>query len=308
MSLFCKEELDEVLEAFPPDIGRPERSPGRNDAGLQYLATPGTYTDDWGSVWELAEPGIVGEVRRPALADWSALANYQPPWHLVHNRDLASVNRDAQESGCFMLSSVCARPFERLQFLRGSENLFLDLAYGPAELYKLIEMIHEFYLADVKSWADSDVDAVFFMDDWGTNSSLLINPEVWRNVFKPLYRDYCDIIHGAGKFAFFHTDGNIEAVFGDLVELGIDAVNSQLFCMDIEHLAERYRGRITFWGEIDRQHVLPFGSEADVRAAVGRVRNALDDGAGGVIAQCEWGKDNARQNVEAVFEAWMTAR
>lgn len=50
---------------------------------------------------------------------------------------------------------------------------------------------------------------------------------------------------------------------------------------------------------------LPFGSPEDVYAAVHRVRRALDDGTGGVIAQCEWGKDNSPANVSAVFEAWL---
>jgi len=308
VSLFRKEELDEALRTFPPDIGRSELSPGSSDTELQRLATPGRYMDEWGSVWELGEPGVVGEVKYPALASWSKLKTYQPPWDVVRNRDLAHANRECEQSDCFMLSPVCARPFERLQFLRGTENVFLDLAYGSPQVFKLIEMIHEFYLADVQNWASSNVDAVFLMDDWGTNQALLISPEVWRAVFKPLYRDYCDIIRAAGKFVFFHSDGNIEAIFGDLVELGIDAINSQLFCMNIEDLAERYKGRITFWGEIDRQHILPFGSEADVRAAVNRVRNALDDGTGGVIAQCEWGKDNPRHNIEAVFQAWLTRR
>ncbi len=74
--------------------------------------------------------------------------------------------------------------------------------------------------------------------------------------------------------------------------------------MNIEDLAKRYKGEITFWGEIDRQHALPFGSEDDVRLAVRRVRDAFDNGNGGVIAQCEWGKDNSRANIESVFEAW----
>ena len=50
--------------------------------------------------------------------------------------------------------------------------------------------------------------------------------------------------------------------------------------------------------------MLPFGTTDDVRAAVKRVRTALDDGNGGVIAQCEWGNDVSAQNVAAVFEAW----
>ena len=62
---------------------------------------------------------------------------------------------------------------------------------------------------------------------------------------------------------------------------------------------------MTFWGEIDRQHILPYGTPDEVRGAVLRVRHILDDGHGGVIAQCEWGKDNTRRNIEAVFRAWL---
>ena len=107
------------------------------------------------------------------------------------------------------------------------------------------------------------------------------------------------MIHAAGKFAFFHSDGHISAIYGDLIEVGIDAINSQLFVMDIEELARLYKGKVTFWGEIDRQYVLPFGTPAEVREAVMRVRRALDDGTGGVIAKCEWGKYDPKENMEA---------
>ncbi len=74
--------------------------------------------------------------------------------------------------------------------------------------------------------------------------------------------------------------------------------------MDLEGIAARHREQITFWGELDRQGILPFGTPDDVRLAVGRVRRALDTGQGGVIAQCEWGNDVSQANVEAAFEAW----
>jgi uroporphyrinogen decarboxylase len=305
ISLFRQDELEEVLAKYPSDIGRPELSPAFDDDELQRLAQPGAFTDEWGSVWHVGEAGVAGEVKEPALADWAKLDSFQPPWDLVRKRDLSHANRKCDESDLFMLSSICARPFERLQFLRGTENLFMDLAYDTAEIRKLIEMVHEFYLADVEAWANSNVDGVFFMDDWGTNHTLLISPDQWRAVFKPLYKDYCDIIHKAGKAAFFHSDGNTESIYGDLIEVGVDAINSQLFCMDIEGLAARYKGKITFWGEMDRQHVLPFGNPNDIRAAVRRVRDALDDGTGGVIGQCEWGKDNPKENIETLFEAWL---
>jgi uroporphyrinogen-III decarboxylase len=246
----------------------------------------------------------VGEVKEPILADWSRLRTFQPPWNFIRFRDWSHVNRTCEGSDKFMLSEVCARPFERMQFLRGTENLYIDLAYGTSEVRTLIEMVHEYYLEDVTHWAQSHVDAVTLMDDWGSNRSLLISPELWRSIFKPLYKEYCDVIHNAGKFVFFHSDGNIEQIYQDLVEIGVDALNSQLFCMNIEDLGRKYRGKITFWGEIDRQHVLPFGTPQEVARAVQRVRRAFDDGTGGVIAQCEWGKDNKRENIEAVFDAW----
>jgi hypothetical protein len=304
VQLFRKAELDEVLRRFPIDFDRPELSPGSDDADLRKYSRAGKYVDEWGSVWHLAEPGIVGEVKEPVLSDWSRLARFHPPWDFIRGKDWAHVDRVRRGSDKFILSGVCARPFERLQFLRGTENLYIDLAYDTPELRTLLGMVHDYYLEDVANWSRSAVDAVALMDDWGSNTALLISPELWRGVFKPLYRDYCDIIHGKGKKVFFHSDGNIEAIYGDLIEVGIDALNSQLFCMDIERLGERYAGKVTFWGEIDRQRVLPYGTETDVRAAVHRVRRALEGTGGGVIAQCEWGKDNSRQNVEAVFRAW----
>jgi len=305
VQLFRQDELAELRAEFPMDIGSPQLSPGWSDEVVQATRTPGYYRDDWGSVWHVGEAGVIGEVKEPALADWSALAHFQPPWRLVRGRELSHANRCCAKSDQFMLSDVTARPFERLQFLRGTQNLYCDIGYGVPELRMLLEMVHEFYLEDIRGWCASDVDGIFFMDDWGTNTTLLIRPQMWREIFKPLYREYCEIIHAAGKFAFFHSDGHIQDIFGDLVEVGMDAINSQLFTMDIEELARLYKGKVTFWGEMDRQHVLPFGTPEEVRAAVHRVRRALDEGRGGLIAQCEWGKDNPKGNIETVFREWL---
>jgi len=305
VSLYRKEEMDALLAEYPMDLGGIQLSPGQSNEDELRYARAGSYTDEWGSVWMLAEPGVVGEVKGPALADWSRLASFQPPWHLIRGRNFDHANRACAESQRFVLSECCARPFERLQFLRGSENLFVDIAYGTAELRQLLEMVHAYYLEDMRGWCATDVDGVIFMDDWGANRSLLIRPATWRELFKPLYQDYVDMIHASGKYAFFHSDGCIQSIYGDLVEIGIDAVNSQLFSMDIEEIGRLYQGKITFWGEIDRQHALPFGTPEEVKEAVRRVRRALDNGRGGVIAQCEWGKDNPRANVQAVYDAWL---
>ena len=307
VSMFARDDFDAVCERFPGDFASASAlAPGDRVRGEP--ARKGKSVDEWGCVFEVAEDGVVGEVTHPPLADWSSLAEFTCPWEIIEHADFDAVDRalEAERSGAdrFMRCGTSIRPFERLQFLRGSQNLFLDLGYQSAELLMLIGRIHEFYLKELTGWCRTAADGISFMDDWGTQRSLLISPDQWRTIFKPLYRDYCEMIHAAGKKVFFHSDGHIFDIYEDLIEIGVDAVNSQLFCMDIEEIARRFAGRITFWGEIDRQHVLPFGTPADARAAVRRVRRALDTGQGGLIAQCEWGVGNPRANVEAVFEAW----
>lgn len=304
VEMFRKKELEEVLSKYPPDFTAPKYRYGISRRAKGKPNMTGEYIDAWGCVWKVAESGVVGEVKDPPLKDWSALKNYQLPWELLEEADLSEVNKSCAETDKFVKVGTEVRPFERMQFLRGTENLFLDLAYGVKEIYSLRDMLHEFYIKELEMWAKTDVDGVSFMDDWGTQNSLLISPKLWREFFKPLYKDYCEILKSHGKFVFFHSDGHIEAIYPDLIEIGIDAINSQLFCMNIEELGRKYRGKVTFWGEIDRQYILPFGTVEEVRSAVRRVRKALDTGRGGVIAQCEWGLKDPKENIEAVFEEW----
>jgi len=301
------DQLQALSEKFPTDfLGVSALAVGDRVRGQR--ARKGFYTDDWGCVFQIGHDGVIGEVKRPPLADWSALATYRPPWEIIERADWDAVNRLCAENLAgpkrYVRCAASLRPFERMQFLRGSEALYVDLGYETAELIKLRDMVHDFFLKELARTVKTDVDAISFMDDWGAQDALLISPEQFRRLFKPLYVDYCRMIHAAGKKVFFHSDGHIFDVYEDLIEVGMDAINSQLFCMDIERIGRRFKGRVTFWGEIDRQHVLPFGTPAEVRSAVARVRRALDDGAGGVIAQCEWGADNPPENIEAVFEAW----
>lgn len=303
--MFRKTELEELLTKYPSDFGLPIYNYGVGKRCKGDSAVVGQYMDAWGCEWHVGESGVVGEVKAYPLSDWSVLDEYELPWELLEEADLSQVKRSCAQSDKFMLVGTETRPFERMQFLRGTEKLFMDLAYGESKVYELRDRLHSFFVKEMEMWAKTDVDGVSFMDDWGTQKTLLISPAMWREFYKPLYKDYCDILHSKGKYAFFHSDGNIESIYPDLIEIGVDALNSQLFCMDIEGLGEKYAGKITFWGEIDRQNVLPFGAAEDVKKAVNRVSKALLRGKKtGVIAQCEWGKMDPKENITAVFEEW----
>lgn len=298
------QELEALRRDFPDDIASPTVDLPRPDCMRGDPYAPGTFVDEWGCEFINIQPGAIGEVKEPLIGSYQRdLDRVRPPWSWAR-ADLSGVNRQCACSERFMLSPMCFRLFERMQFLRGTENLYIDLIEQPAGLIEMTERIHEWNLAMIDAWGATDVDAILGMDDWGSQRSLLISPQLWRDFFKPRYRQYVERIHAAGKLCFFHSDGYIFDIYEDLIEIGVDAVNSQLFCMNIEEIGRRFKGRLTFWGEMDRQHLLAHGSVDDVRRAVRRAASALYDGRGGVIAQCEFGVGARPENVRAVYDEW----
>lgn len=294
--------IDDFRKRWPVDIvqctvGRPR---SRLAAGDPYVA--GTATDEWGCVFENIMAGVHGEVQHPLLADYARLPEIRPPVEFL-DVDTAAVNAFCRQTDLFVFGSGWARPYERMQFLRGTENLMMDIAEENDEFKALVALVHGFFREQYVRWAATEVDALVMMDDWGSQRSLLISPDQWRRLFKPLYAEYVRIAHGAGKKFFMHSDGYISDIYEDLIEIGVDAINSQLFCMDIEEIGRRYRGRIAFWGEIDRQRVLGAGTPDEARAAVRRVKENLWQ-EGGCIAQFSFEGDTRLENAEAVFDEW----
>ena len=119
-----------------------------------------------------------------------------------------------------------------------------------------------------------------------------------------MYRDYCDIAHNNNKFIFMHSDGNILQIYPELIEIGLDAINSQLFVMDMQKLSKIAKGKITLWGEIDRQHVLVSKDPKIVKDAVQKVATHFYDPSGGIIAQFEFGPGAYPENAQLIFSEW----
>ena len=99
-----------------------------------------------------------------------------------------------------------------------------------------------------------------------------------------------------------HSDGHTLRIIPKLIDIGLDAMNAQIFCIGVENLRQ-YRGKMTFWGEIDRQHLLPKGTLEDIDNAVQSVYDNLWQD-GGCIAQCEFGPGGNPENVYRVYEKW----
>lgn len=301
------QRVKELVERYPDDITGP---PGVNRPsplvqGDAY--TVGRYVDEWGCVFENIHGGVIGQVKSARIGELADWRTFEPPWEILPEDTGAArdrVNRFCAESNKFVVASCCPRPWERLQFLRTTEAAMLDVLMPEEGTRALLAKIQAFYLKELEFWATTDVDALSFMDDWGAQRQLLIPPAIWRDLFRPLYQEYADLAHAHGKFLFMHSDGCISAIYDDLVEIGVDALNSQLFTMDMADLARRAKGRLTFWGEIDRQHVIPSPDPEVARRAVREVARHLYDPRGGIIAQFELTPGGNPECGFAIFDEW----
>jgi hypothetical protein len=303
------EAMAEIRQNYPGDFITADsvNSASETEQGDPY--EEGSYVDEWGCTFINIQAGIIGEVRTPLLEDLSGMDIVSPPYDILpkdRKTAAAQVNRFCAHTDKFVLANCCPRPWERYQFIRGTENAMMDIMMPDEGASELLSRIHAFYMTELEFWLTTDVDAVMFMDDWGTQNQLLIPPTIWRTLFKPLYAEYCQAAHEKKKSIFMHSDGHITEIYPDLIEVGVDAINSQLFCMDMAELRRIAKGKITFWGEIDRQHILNNPDPETGRQAVRRVAEHLYDPAGGIIAQFEFGPGANPQTAMAIFDEWQT--
>ena len=291
-------EMNALLGRFPGDFGGMSQRNVFDLAGYHV----GTYIDPWGCEWHNLHEGIHGLLKHAPLEDYASMASYTWPLAAVaQGWEDAEASLAAQQDK--FTRAFGGNLFERMQFLRGTENLLMDLAdEACAEVYLLRDHVAEIMRANIERQVRYAVDSIQFGDDWGSQRGLLISPRKWREFFKPVYKELFDIVLDAGKKIFFHSDGYIADIYPDFIELGVSAINSQVWCMGLDVLAP-YAGQITFWGELDRQHLLPHGTPAEIQQAARQMYQTFYRN-GGLIGQQSIEQVWHLENVEAALAAW----
>ena len=221
--------------------------------------------------------------------------------------DLPKSTRSAQARGDLRSPQAKCGPWTASASCAGPEAAVSELCDGHRELGTLLARLHGYFRQEVELWATTQVDGVVLGDDLAWVAASHAHLKIWRSLFKPLFREYCDVLHDHDKFVFFLSDGTSGEALDDLVDIGVDAVHAQWPQEEFEQHAARHRGRVTFWGGVGRRKVEPPSQGRDIREAVFRVRKALDFGAGGVISQVSWGSHVPLQNIVTFFEQWLIA-
>ena len=271
-------------------------------------ARPRQGVDEWGCVWENIGISNLGEVKVFPLedwADWDALAipDIRDPrrWHNLEGaRERAGDN--------FLLGSGISL-YERAHFIRGLENLWMDIHLAPNELGRLLDVLVDMNLHAIERYAEAGVDGYMFCDDWGLQHGLMISPDSWRTLWKPRYARVYQAAHDAGLLTLLHSCGDITQIMEDLIEAGLDVIQmDQQENMGVDLLGARFGRRITFWCPVDIQQTMVHGTLDEIRAYCRKLVTTLGRPEGGFVAQ--WygdpaGAGHRQEAIEALSEEFV---
>lgn len=197
--------------------------------------------------------------------------------------------------------------FERTWTLRGFADVLADAAAEPGFYDELVEQIAVHQLAIIDRLLELPVDGIMFSDDWGYQQGVLLGPDRWRRFIKPRLARMYERVHGAGKLTLSHCCGSIVDVIPDLIEIGLDVLESiQPEAMDPYDLKRRYGRDITFWGGLGSQSVIPFGTPEEIKDEVMRLCREMGRGGGYVLAPAKaLQPETSSANAAAVLEAFL---
>jgi uroporphyrinogen decarboxylase len=258
-----------------------------------YYQAEEDYTDEWGIGWHPVPydtpygTGHYTEMVMHPLADDEAIEDYVPP---DPNRpelyvESERVIREFKDE-YWMVGATVTTIFECAWGLRGYEKLLLDLALRPELAERILDIPYQYHLTAARRLVELGVDMIWIGDDVGTQRGMLISPKHWRKYLKPRMEAYIVSLKAINpdlKVAY-HSDGNIIPIIPELVEIGLDILNPiQPACMDPAKLKEEFGDRLCFWGSIDVQHTLPYGTPEEVRQEVLRRLETIGRNGGLII-------------------------
>lgn len=264
------EDLDAVLGNHLLRMG--------NDIGFFEDIGNHRVRDVFGVVWDRSIDKDIGNVVDPILTK-ANLSGYDFP-DPVADRFFADIDAGIRKKGdLFRVFRIGFSLFERAWTLRGMENLMVDFIDQPGFVRDLLRSIADYNIAQISHALTYDIDAVYFGDDWGQQRGLLMGPQLWREFIRPELQRMYAVVREAGKYVFIHSCGDVDELFDDLIDIGVNCFNPfQPEVMDVFSLVPDYRGRLSFHGGLSTQRVLPFGTPDDVRGETEKLITLGEEG------------------------------
>lgn len=262
--------------------------------------------DAWGTAWEFRIFGVAGHPREYAIGSAEQMDAYEPPAVLPCSGEAfeRARQRVRELKRKYLVWDGGVSPFEKLHAIRPFDEVLMDVTVEEPAMMRLLDRVVEHQARSLEYWLGLEPDVILFGDDWGTQDSLLISPEVFRRVFKPRLALLMERVRRAGARVFYHSCGAVHPLYKDLVEIGIQGLWHQIGLYDAEAFAREAAGnRTVLFLHMDRQRLIPLGTPHEIRETVKRYADIHQRLGGGAIFYVEVENDAPFENVEA----WVTA-
>jgi uroporphyrinogen decarboxylase len=309
---------DQLIQRFGVDVKMVTPNP---PASFQWqTTTEGRIVDEWGVVYqkhEEAQTHFVVEREAPLHRVTSKEEIERYPWPDPADpsrvRGLKEVARRYQQEGYGVILNSPLMVMTHTQWMRGLEQFMMDTVLNTALLEYMMDKILEIQMEMARHLleeVDPYFDVVVIGDDLSHQGGLMYSPDMYRKLFKPRHRAIMRFLkeHAGEAKILYHCCGAAEPLLGDLIELGVDAFNpvqvSAKGMEDTKKLKALYGRDLTFWGGIDTQKVLPFGTPEEVKAEVRRRIEDLAENGGFVLAAVHNIRPEVKpENICALYEA-----
>jgi uroporphyrinogen decarboxylase len=209
----------------------------------------------------------------------------------------------------FVIGDVEISIFEMAWHLSGMENYLIGMAAEQPWIEALNDRVEEWSMGIAQELADLGVDAIWFGEDLGTQTSTLISPDLWRRLFRPRYeRMFAKLRNQHPELVIImHSDGAVAPLLQDFIEMNVDVYNPvqpNVPGSDPRELKDKYGDRLCFFGGIDQQVLLPSGDEQMIREEMARRARILGEGRGYLMAPAHVIQaDVSPQTVEIMCDA-----
>ena len=229
----------------------------------------GLYSDEFGVVWDRSVDPDIG-IPRPLITP-DNLDEYSWPDPTDEKRFIPLQENIKAKPDKFQVMAVDFALYERAWCLRGMEHLLMDFVENREFVGSLMDHILRFNLKLMATAFEKypKIDAVYFGDDFGSQTGLIMGAKIWREMIKPRLARQYGFARSAGKKVFIHSCGKVQELFDDFIEIGVECFNPfQPEVMDVHHLLDEYHGRLAFHGGVSTQRLLPYGEVKEVEAEV----------------------------------------
>lgn len=175
------------------------------------------------------------------------------------------------DKGLAAVGNMQVTIWESAWYLRSMEQIMMDMVMDKEKAQAVIDMVTKTNTLRAKKFADAGCDMLFFGDDIGMQSSIMMSEDMYVEWFKPRLTKLIKEVKAINPdiLIFYHSCGYIEPFIPHLIEAGVDVLNPiQPECMDFEEIHAKYGDKISFHGTIGTQTTMPFGTPDEVKAEV----------------------------------------